>query len=101
MSKDRLTESAIENKLADLNAQTPGGGWEIANGKLHREFVFGNFVEAFGFMTQAALVAEAMNHHPEWCNVYKTVTVDLISHDVGGLTDRDFDLAQRMAALVR
>ena len=101
MSKGRLTESAIEDNLADLNAQTSGGGWEIVSGKLHRQFVFTDFIAAFGFMTRVALAAETMDHHPEWCNVYKTVTVDLISHDVGGLTDRDFALARRMAALVR
>ncbi|MCE9522031.1 MAG: 4a-hydroxytetrahydrobiopterin dehydratase [Alphaproteobacteria bacterium] len=59
-------------------------------------YVFGNFVEAFGFMTQAALVAERMDHHPEWSNVYKTVTVLLTTHDAGGLTSKDIELARAM-----
>ena len=96
MRRAKLTETEIEARLAELNAQTPGGGWQLVNGKLHREFVFRDFVAAFGFMAQVALVAEAMDHHPEWCNVYKTVTVDLVTHDVGGLTALDFDLARRI-----
>jgi 4a-hydroxytetrahydrobiopterin dehydratase len=71
-------------------------GWILRDGKLHRVFVFGDFVEAFGFMTQVALVAERMNHHPEWCNVYKTVAISLSTHDVGGLTHRDIELALAM-----
>ena len=68
-------------------------------GKLHREFKFQDFVHAFGFMTSAALVAESMNHHPEWFNVYSTVRVDLNTHDVGGISQLDFDLAEKMDAL--
>ena len=70
--------------------------WTIKDKKLHREFVFKNFVEAFGFMTQAALISERMNHHPEWFNVYKTVVVDLTTHEANGITERDFALAQAM-----
>ena len=62
---------------------TPPEGWEVVEGALHREFVFADFVEAFGFMSRVALVAEKMDHHPEWTNVYKTVTVILTSHDAG------------------
>ena len=69
-------------------------GWSIMEGKLHREYQFANFAEAFGFMTSAALVAESMNHHPEWFNVYSTVKIDLSTHDVGGISDRDFELAK-------
>ncbi len=74
-------------------------GWSIAHGKLHRTFRFANFVEAFGFMSSAALVAEKMDHHPEWSNVYSTVEVDLTTHDAGGLTELDFQLAEAMNAI--
>ncbi len=70
--------------------------WSIEHDKLHREYGFKNFVEAFGFMTQAALVAERSNHHPEWCNVYNRVVVDLMTHEAGGITQRDFALATAM-----
>lgn len=74
-------------------------GWSLAAGKLHKVFTFKDFVEAWGFMSAAALVAEAMGHHPEWSNVWNRVTVDLTTHDAGGLTALDFDLAARMEAL--
>ena len=75
------------------------GGWEVRDGKLHREFTFANFVEAFGFMAKAALVAERANHHPEWFNVYRTVRVDLTTHESGGITGRDTALARAMNEL--
>jgi 4a-hydroxytetrahydrobiopterin dehydratase len=68
-------------------------GWQIVEGKLHREFRFDDFVAAFGFMTSLALRAEAKNHHPEWFNVYSRVVIDLTTHDAGGLTVLDFELA--------
>ncbi len=71
-------------------------GWSVVNDKLHREFKFADFSEAFGFMTRAALVAESMNHHPEWFNVYNKVTVDLTTHDAGGITEKDTALAAKM-----
>ena len=74
-------------------------GWELIDGKLHREFKFANFVEAFGFMTRAAIEAEKMNHHPEWFNVYSKVVVDLTTHEAGGISERDFELAEGMNAL--
>jgi 4a-hydroxytetrahydrobiopterin dehydratase len=70
--------------------------WSVENDKLHREYVFNNFVQAFGFMTETALIAESTNHHPEWFNVYKKVIVDLTTHETGGITERDFELAKRM-----
>lgn len=73
--------------------------WSVENGKLHREYVFDNFVQAFGFMTQVALVAERADHHPEWFNVYRKVIVDLSTHEAGGITERDFDLARKMEAI--
>ena len=74
-------------------------GWEVVEGALHREFVFADFVEAFGFMSRVALVAEKMDHHPDWSNVWNRVVVDLRSHDAGAITDRDVALAERMNEL--
>jgi len=71
-------------------------GWTLRDNKLHREYQFKNFVEAFGFMTQAAAIAELHNHHPEWCNVYNKVVIDLTTHEAGGITVRDFTLAIEM-----
>jgi 4a-hydroxytetrahydrobiopterin dehydratase len=73
-------------------------GWTEVSGRdaIARKFVFKNFNEAFGFMTRAALVAEKMDHHPEWFNVYKTVEVTLSTHDAGGVTELDIDLADAM-----
>jgi 4a-hydroxytetrahydrobiopterin dehydratase len=73
-------------------------GWSLKRGKLHKVFTFKDFVEAWSFMSAVALVAEAMGHHPEWSNVWNRVTVDLSTHDAGGLTALDFDLAARMDA---
>lgn len=70
--------------------------WEVINEKLKKTFMFKNFVEAFGFMTQSALIAERSDHHPEWFNVYKTVVVDLTTHEVDAISQRDFDLAIAM-----
>jgi len=93
-----LTAAEIETELNTLNA---GGGapWTIVAGKLHKEFQFRDFVQAFGFMTQAALIAERSNHHPEWFNVYRTVRVELVTHDVDGISARDFGLATAMDAI--
>ena len=88
-----LGPSEIEEALTSLD------GWEVREGKLHREFAFADFVEAFGFMAKAALVAERANHHPEWFNVYRTVRVDLTTHESGGITERDTALARAMNAL--
>ena len=85
-----LGPSEIGEALSSLD------GWEVRDGKLHREFTFANFVEAFGFMAKAALVAERANHHPEWFNVYRTVRVDLTTHESGGITERDTALARAM-----
>src|ERR1044071_3618093 len=82
------------DEIARMLAQLPG--WTVEGGKLHREYRFTNFVEAFGAMTSAALVAERMDHHPEWVNVWSTVRVDLTTHDAGGITAKDFELAEAM-----
>lgn len=67
--------------------------------KLHREYQFADFVHAFGFMATAAIAIEAMGHHPEWSNVYNRVTVDLTTHDAGGITAKDVELARKLEAL--
>ncbi|AKS44712.1 4a-hydroxytetrahydrobiopterin dehydratase [Octadecabacter temperatus] len=76
-------------------------GWNVGETSAQKTFTFRNFVEAFGWMTSVAIVAEKLNHHPEWSNVYKTVNVTLITHDTGGLTDLDLKLAKRMDALAK
>lgn len=77
--------------------------WREADGRdaITRKFVFRDFNQAFGFMTRAALVAEKMDHHPEWFNVYRTVEVTLSTHDAGGLTDKDIALAKAMDGLAK
>jgi 4a-hydroxytetrahydrobiopterin dehydratase len=95
MRPTKLDDAAIKKELGTAP------GWSHANGKLHREFVFADFVEAFSFMSAVALVAEKLDHHPEWFNVYKTVRVDLATHDAGGITSLDFDLARTMSKLAR
>lgn len=94
MTRPKALETAeIEAQLASLT------GWALVEGKLHREFRFANFVRAFGFMTSVALVAEKMDHHPEWSNVYSTVVVDLTTHDANGITELDLALAAAMNAI--
>ena len=93
MAIERLTDDQIQSALSTLD------GWSLENGKLHRQFQFSNFVEAFGFMSRAALLAEKANHHPEWFNVYNRVTVDLTTHDAGGISQYDVDLALAMNQL--
>jgi len=89
---EQLTSSERQAALGKLN------GWQLADDgvAILKTFVFKDFNAAFGFMTRAALIAEKMDHHPDWSNVYKTVTVKLSSHDAGGLTSRDFALAEAM-----
>jgi 4a-hydroxytetrahydrobiopterin dehydratase len=74
-------------------------GWEVVDGKLHRQLEFADFSEAFAFMTRVALAAEKADHHPDWSNSWNTVTIDLVSHDAGGLTSRDTALAETINAL--
>ena len=94
---DKLADTARAEALAPLKA----AGWAEVEGRdaIAKTFKFANFVEAFGWMSSVALVAEKMNHHPEWSNVYRTVEVTLTTHDAGGLSDLDVKLATRMDAL--
>ena len=89
--------SLTDDQITQLPQLLPQ--WQLANGKLRRELRFADFVEAFGFMAKVALVAEAMGHHPEWSNVWNRVTIELTTHDTGGLSDLDLQLAQRIDAL--
>ena len=93
MKRTPLTSEALSRVLAELP------GWSIVAGKLHREFQFADFVRAFSFMSAVALVAEKRDHHPEWFNVYGKVIVDLTTHDAGGVTQSDVDLAKTMNEL--
>jgi len=87
---DLLSPQAIEAELGQLD------GWSVEEGKLHKTFKFQSFAEAFGFMTQVAIIAEKQDHHPDWSNVYNKVVVDLVSHDSKGITPRDISLARSM-----
>jgi len=89
-----MGSEAIRQQLEQIHSD-----WRLEDGKLHRTFLFSDFVEAFGFMTRAAIHAEKMNHHPEWSNVYKRVEVSLMTHEADGVTQRDFELASIMDSL--
>ncbi len=86
----------MTEKLTDMTQIDPllRNGWTLVDGReaIYKKFIFANFVEAFGFMTRAAIHAEKLNHHPEWSNVYKTVEVTLTTHDSGGLSALDAQL---------
>ena len=90
MARAKMDDGEIANRLAALD------GWSLEEGKLHKEFKFADFNAAFAFMTKIATVADRMDHHPEWFNVYNRVAVDLMTHDAGGISDLDFALAAEM-----
>src|SRR3954451_4480337 len=92
---DVLTQQEIEAALTALP------GWSLVGGSLHTELRFRDFNAAFGFMARVALVAERRNHHPDWCNSYNTVTLDIVSHDAGGVTQQCVDLATDVEAIAR
>ncbi len=93
----------MPEKLTDRSVLDPlfSAGWRMVEGRdaIQKEFVFADFVAAFGWMSQVAIWAEKLNHHPEWVNVYKMVSVTLSTHDIGGLSDLDIKLARKMDAL--
>tara|TARA_R110000772_G_scaffold81245_5_gene172875 strand:- start:1969 stop:2268 length:300 start_codon:yes stop_codon:yes gene_type:complete len=95
MNAAALSNEEILIRLSDLN-QGLDVCWTLDDDKLSKTFIFGNFIEAFGFMSKVAIYAEKVNHHPEWFNVYKTVKVQLVTHEAGGISDKDFDLALQM-----
>jgi len=84
----KLDESDLKSALSKLP------GWTLAQGKLHREYKFADFAHAFGFMATSAIAIEKMDHHPEWFNVYNKVVVDLTTHDAGGISAKDVELAK-------
>lgn len=90
LSREPLSSDVVKSRLVELV------GWAQQDARLHKRFEFTDFVEAFGFMTKVAFEAEKLNHHPNWSNVYKTVEVELWTHDVGGITEYDLELARRM-----
>jgi 4a-hydroxytetrahydrobiopterin dehydratase len=94
MAAQPLTTADIDALPKDLP------GWSLVNGKLHREFKFADFSEAFGFMARVALAAEALGHHPEWSNVWSTVVIDLTTHDTGGLSNLDKQLAGTISSFL-
>jgi 4a-hydroxytetrahydrobiopterin dehydratase len=89
----KLNGAEIQTALLTLS------GWSLLNGKLHREYSFPDFVHAFGFMAASAVAIEAMNHHPEWSNVYNRVSIDLTTHDAAGITALDVELARKLESL--
>lgn len=82
------------------DAVTPPAGWELVDGRLHRELAFADFSEAFAFMARVALAAEKADHHPDWSNSWNRVVIDLVSHDAGRVTGRDVALAEAVNALL-
>jgi 4a-hydroxytetrahydrobiopterin dehydratase len=91
----RLSQEEIDEELKNLP------GWSVVNDKLHREIQFDSFNQAFGFMTMAAMEIEKMNHHPEWFNVYNKLIIELTTHDAGGITRNDINLARILNSLAR
>jgi 4a-hydroxytetrahydrobiopterin dehydratase len=97
--KERLNQDIIDISLKALNSESDNS-WVIKDGKLYIEFKFPNFVSAFGFMAQVAIIAERANHHPEWSNVYNKVKIYLTTHEVDGISNLDFELAQEITNLI-
>ena len=93
MATAKLSDNEIQANLKTLPQ------WQLKEGKLYRQWKFANFVEAFGFVTKVALLAERANHHPEWRNVYNRVEIELTTHDAGGISAKDFMLAMEIDAL--
>jgi 4a-hydroxytetrahydrobiopterin dehydratase len=91
---EKLSQEEIAAGLKSLSS------WTIENGKLHKEFKFNNFIEAFGFMSRVALIAESMNHHPEWFNVWNRVVIDMTTHDAGGISTLDIEFAEKVEELL-
>ncbi len=93
MARQRLSEAELSAALAELPE------WRVVEGKLRREYVFADFIHAFGFMATSAIAIEKMNHHPEWFNVWNRVRVDLTTHDSGGITQNDVTLARTLDSI--
>jgi 4a-hydroxytetrahydrobiopterin dehydratase len=89
----KLTQTELDTAIAQLSE------WKLVNGKLNKTFKFKDFVTAFGFMAKVAIVSEKMDHHPEWFNVYNRVVIDLTTHDAGGISNLDIELAKKIDGL--
>ena len=89
----KLSEEELKEELSKLH------GWSVVDEKLHKKFLFDSFNHAFGFMARASMEIEKMNHHPEWFNVYNKIIVDLTTHDYGGITKNDINLAKILNSL--
>lgn len=100
MKPTKLTRLEIEAKLNALNASIDSP-WRVHDGMLQKSVEFSDFNAAFGFMTRCALAAEAMDHHPDWCNRYRRIDIALSTHEVAGITERDFILARRMETIAK
>lgn len=92
---EKLSQTEVLESLKRLNHEVPVP-WQIEGGKLKKEYQFKDFASAFGFMSAVAIIAERLNHHPEWFNVYNRVSVELVTHDASGITQKDFELAKGM-----
>ena len=92
----KLNEKEIQERMTEINP-----AWILKDAFLHRELLFKDFIEAFSFMTAVALIAEKSGHHPNWKNEYNKLTVDLNTHDAGGITTKDFDLATAIDKLFK
>ena len=86
----KLTKSEVSRNLVDLKK------WKVVSGKLHREYKFKNFEDAIAFMVRSSLEIAKLDHHPEWFNVYNIIKIDLVTHDVGGISNYDFILAKKL-----
>ena len=96
---EKFSAEQIDSALQQLNANLPEGAqWALKDGKLTKTFKFKSFIRAFGWMSQMAIWAEKLNHHPEWFNVYNRVEVELTTHDAGGISELDVKLATKMDA---
>ena len=94
MSERRiLTPDELSRALPSLT------GWSVINGKLHKEFKLRDFKRAFGFMASVALIAESLDHHPDWSNVYNRVVIDLVTHDLGGISTMDVKFAEMVEGI--
>ena len=94
MERKRLSDQEVARELAGLS------GWSVQTGKLRKQFMFQDFTRAFSFMAQVALIAQAMDHHPDWCNAYNRVIIELTTHDLGGISTFDVELARRVDLLL-
>ena len=93
-ARAKMSRAEIRTKVKSLK------GWSILKGKLHKEYKFADFNEAFGFMCRVALIAERMDHHPEWFNVWNRVVIDLTTHDAGGISEKDLQFAAKVEKLL-